>query len=84
VIFCELVAYEKFAKVKVTVDFCDPRKPRSKNYILDESGQPKEFNSIVDSINYMTQRGWEFVQAYVVTSEYATPTAHYLFRKKTE
>lgn len=28
----------------------------------------KTFNSMVDGMNYMGQNGWEFVQAYVVTT----------------
>lgn len=30
----------------------------------------KVFNSMVEGMNYMGKQGWEFVQAYVVTSEY--------------
>lgn len=37
------------------------------NKILDENGQEVVFNSMVDAMNYMGERGWNFAQAYVVT-----------------
>ncbi len=34
---------------------------------MDENGNIRSFNSMVDAMNYMGSLGWEFEQAYVVT-----------------
>ena len=33
----------------------------------EETGELIRFNSMIDALNYMTEKGWEFVQAYVIT-----------------
>lgn len=76
-VFCEIVGTQKFAKYQVTVaiDFGQEGAMRSnalggsahKNRMVDESGNPIEFNSMVDAMNYMGSLGWEFEQAYVIT-----------------
>ncbi len=39
-----------------------------KNYNLqDENNKDIKFNSMVGAMNYMGQRGWKFIQAYVIT-----------------
>lgn len=39
-----------------------------KNYNLqDENNKDIKFNSMVGAMNYMGERGWKFIQAYVVT-----------------
>ena len=70
--YCELVGTAKFmslTKVQVSIDYGEDTKlfadTRIKN---DETGKVEDFNSMVDALNYMGQDGWEFVQAYVVTS----------------
>ncbi len=39
--------------------------------LLDEKGKPIKFNSMVAAMNYMGERGWKFIQVYIVkdTSE---------------
>ena len=36
----------------------------TKTNIVDESGKPISFESMVDALNYMAAQGWDFVQAY--------------------
>lgn len=53
--------------VKVTVDM-GQYQSASKAYTLqDDNGKDIKFNSMVAAMNYMGQRGWKFVQTYVVT-----------------
>lgn len=76
-VFCQIVGTQKFAKDQVTVaiDFGQEGAMRRnalggsalKNRLVDESGKPISFNSMVDAMNYMGQLGWVFEQAYVVT-----------------
>lgn len=70
-IYCELVGTAKFLSTKVTVsvDYGEERSFFQDTRIRDEqTGKVASFNSMVDALNYMGTKGWEFVQAYVVTS----------------
>ena len=69
--YAELVGTQKFLsrQVLVEVDFGQERKFFSNNLIVDPStGKVRDFNSMVDAMNFMGENGWEFVQAYVVTA----------------
>jgi hypothetical protein len=71
-VYCELVGTGKFlsSKIVVTVDFGQETKfltGLSQQYLVDENGKAKDFNSMVDAMNFMGKLGWEFEQAYVVT-----------------
>lgn len=41
--------------------------PDNRNLLVDENGKAIKFNSMVDAMNYMGERGWKFEAAYVVT-----------------
>lgn len=71
-VFCELLGTGKLFsnKVTVTVDFGQETSfwlGASNQYLVDDNGKAIKFNSMVDAMNYMGKRGWEFEQAYVVT-----------------
>ncbi len=68
-IYCELLGTQKLLSTKVTVqiDFGQQTKLFSDNRLVDENGNVKTFNSMVDAMNFMGTLGWEFEQAYVVT-----------------
>ncbi len=34
--------------------------------LVDKNGKEIKFNSMIDALNYLTQFGWRFAQAYVV------------------
>ena len=73
-VYAELLGTEKglFSnKVTVTVDFGQNVsfwKKASDSKIVDENGKDIVFNSMVDAMNFMGERGWLFQQAYVVTN----------------
>lgn len=72
-VFCELVGTGKLmsSKIVVSVDFGQETNfwtGASKQYLVDENGKAKTFNSMVDAMNFMGKLGWDFEQAYVVTS----------------
>ncbi len=71
-IYSELVGFSNLLGTKVTVeiDMGQAKGVLGLNtaYIVDEKGKPKKFNSMVDAMNYMGEMGWEFCQAYVVTT----------------
>ena len=58
-------------KAKVEVDFGEEswgwRGNDGRDLLVDENGKQIKFNSMVDAINYMGERGWKFEASYVVT-----------------
>lgn len=59
------------SQANVEVDFGDEnwgwRGNDGRNILVDENGKQIKFNSMVDAMNYMGERGWKFEAAYVVT-----------------
>lgn len=53
--------------VKVSVELGQFQSATKAYTLLDENGKDIKFNSMVAAMNYMGERGWKFVQAYVVT-----------------
>jgi hypothetical protein len=81
-IYCELVGEGKFLSLKlnVRVDFGYNVEWKEK-HLRGEDGKKITFTSMVDAMNYMGKMGWEFVQAYVVTSG-SQNVYHWLLKKK--
>ncbi|MCK9305131.1 MAG: hypothetical protein PHP30_07500 [Bacteroidales bacterium] len=70
-IYCEILGTQKLLsnKVAVTVDFGQNTRFGEDTRLRDETGKVIIFNSMVDAMNWMGGQGWEFIQAYVVTSQ---------------
>ena len=69
--YCEIVGTSKLfsTKVNISIDFGQRTKFFSDNRMRDpETGEVMEFNSMIDALNFMGRQGWEFTQAYAVTS----------------
>ena len=83
-IYCELVGTGKFmsSKVNVQVDFGQKTSFwKGVSFLKDENGKNREFNSMVDAMNFFGKQGWEFVQAYVVTTSNQN-VYHWLLKKE--
>lgn len=67
--YCQIVGTGKFMSKKVTVelDFGQRSRLLSDQRLRDKDGKVITFNSMVDAMNWMGARGWEFIQAYVIT-----------------
>ena len=85
--FVELKGYQKglfSTKVTVTVDFGQEvsfLKQSKDTKLVDEQGNDIVFNSMVDAMNFMSKRGWDFAQAYVVTDG-GQNVYHWLLKKE--
>ncbi len=83
--YCELIGTHRAftaSKVTITVDFGQDRSGWANPRVKDEqTGKVKIFNSMVDALNYMGKDGWEFVQAYVVTTNEQN-VYHWMLKKK--
>lgn len=53
--------------VKVSIDLVQFQSATKAYTLLDENGKDIKFNSMVAAMNYMGERGWKLIQAYVVT-----------------
>lgn len=69
-IYCQIVGTAKFMsnKLVISVDFGQEVKYFSDQRLRDKNGEPVVFNSMVDAMNWMGNDGWEFLQAYTVTT----------------
>ena len=59
-------------KVKVSIDFGQSTSwlsSMSESRLVDKDGKEIKFNSMIDALNYLTQFGWRFAQAYVVPND---------------
>lgn len=67
---CLLMATGKFLskKVDLTIDYGQESTYFEDMKIRDKNGKVIEFNSVMDALNYMSSIGWEFVDAYAVTT----------------
>jgi len=85
--FCELVGTSNLigTKVTVSIDFGQKRGFFQTNVLLDENGKAVKFNSMIDAMNSMGAKGWEFVQAFVVTmgsGNFSQNVYHYVLKKE--
>ena len=89
--YCEIKGVEKdfSSGLKIVFDFGN--NPvysawgglKNKQKLVDENGEEILFNSMVDAGNYMSDKGWNFLQAY--TSVYGSQAiVHWIFYKDAE
>ena len=72
------------SKLTIEIDFGQENKLFSSDKdtrVKDANGRNMIFNSMIDALNFMTKNGYEFVQAYAVTTSNQN-AYHYLLRKK--
>ena len=82
--YCKLVATGKILsnKVRIDVDFGEERKLFQDNRLRDEqTGKLKEFNTVVDALNYMGSQGWVLLNAFPMT-EAGSTIFHFYFKKQ--
>jgi len=82
-VYAEIVGTSKFLSKKVTVeiDYGQATSFWQSNRMKNSDGSNREFNSMVDAMNYMGALGWDFEQAYVVTIGQQN-VYHWLMRKE--
>jgi len=80
--YCQIVGTGNLLGTKVTIelDFGQESKVFSDNRYKDENGKPVKFNSMVDAMNWMGNNGWEFCQAYAITTGNQN-VYHFLLKK---
>lgn len=89
--YCEIKGTERelTSGLKIVFDFGESQVYslwsglKNKQKLVDENGKEIEFNSMVDAANYMSEKGWNFQQAY--TSLYSGYVIHHwIFYKEAD
>ncbi len=81
--YCEIVGTSNLigTKVSVELDFGQRVKLfQDTRYKDSETGKVVKFNSMVDAMNFMGKNGWEFCQAYAITTGNQN-VYHFLLKK---
>ncbi len=80
--YCEIVGTGNLLGTKVTIelDFGQATKFLQDTRYKGEDGKPIKFNSMVDAMNFMGKNGWEFCQAYAITTGQQN-VYHFLLKK---
>lgn len=85
-VYCQIVGSRILFENKINI-VVDDRKEgglRRENILTSSDRRyALKFNSMIDALNYMSEQGWEFVQAYV-TVEGDTSTTHWILKKRKE
>lgn len=83
--YVQIVGTNKLFSSKVTIEIDFGQRTKllgsyKESGIVDENEQRVEFNSMIDALNFMTSQGYEFVQAYAVSSDNQN-VYHYLLKR---
>ena len=63
--YCQVQSWPKLnGKFVVSIDYGQQQKLLSANVYRNAEGQPIEFNSVIDALNWLNSQGWELVNAY--------------------
>lgn len=68
--FCEIVAAAKFLsnKVNIAIDYGEKSSIWKDQRVKDKDGEAKDFNSVIDALNYMGKNGWKLHAAYPIST----------------
>ncbi len=71
--YVQIVGTSKLLSTKLTIqiDFGQHTKffsSRNETIVRDENGKAIDFNSMIDALNFMSQNGFEFVNAYAIST----------------
>lgn len=71
-------------KLSIEIDFGEENSfwgNDGRNEVVDENGKEIKFNTMVDAMNFMGERGWVYTDSYVVTVGKQN-VIHWLLRKE--
>jgi len=86
--YCMILATQKLlsTKVKISVDFGQEvsfwKNTVRAQTLKDENGKAISFNSVIDALNYMSSKGWEFVNAYAIATQDNQNILHYVMKRQ--
>lgn len=84
-VYCDVVGYCLWNKVTVQLDLGRNLSKKRFDTLYGEDGKQMKFNTMVDVLNYMGERGWRVINSYYVqetTTDVHDNTVHYLMEKR--
>ena len=76
--YCQLVGFKNLnGQLRLKVLW---NNIRTENNLRNENGEKIEFFTMVDAMNYMSKRGWDYVEC-VTYKDGSSNVVHYIFRK---
>lgn len=82
-VYCNIMGYNfwGFGKVKVQLDMGDYTNNKGFDAIYEADGKKKKFNTMMEVLNYMGERGWKVIGTYYITESPGHHIIHYLLEK---
>lgn len=84
-VYCDVMGYNfwGFGKVKVQLDMGDYAYHSSRSYdaIYEQDGKKKKFNTMMEVLDYMGERGWAVKSTYYITASPGHHVIHFLLEK---
>ena len=81
-VYCDMMAYSFWGigKIRIILDMGDRKAGQEFETICENNGKQKKFNTMMEALNYMGERGWKVIGTYYLES-FKTPVIHYLLEK---
>jgi len=81
--YCQVIATPRLFsnKVIIDIDFGEEKSYLKDDWLKTYDGKLKEFNTIIDALNFMGRDGWVFINAYPVQLA-ITEIYHFAFKKQ--
>lgn len=81
-VYCDMMAYNFWGigKVRIILDMGDRKAGQEFETILNENGKQRKFNTMMEALNYMGERGWRVIETYFL-AEMKQKVIHYLLEK---
>lgn len=81
--YIELMFAQKFMsfKVKCIVDFGQEIEWGSDTRVQNADGTSRNFNTVIDGLNFFTKNGWDFVTTYPITIG-GSNVHHFLLKRR--
>ena len=81
--YCEVVGTQGFLsrKVSIVIDYGEETSFWADRRLKDQSGNVIKFNSMIDVVNYMSSKGWDWDKAFPVSTNNSL-VYHFYFKKK--
>lgn len=77
--YCEIVG-TFYNKLRIEIDFGQSKELYSDDRYKDPAtGKPFVFTSMIDALNFMSDNGWDLVQAYTIGND-----QHFLLKRTTK
>ncbi|MBQ7869024.1 MAG: hypothetical protein IJ355_01635 [Prevotella sp.] len=82
-VYCNVMGYNfwGFGKVKVQLDMGRKTDIKGFDALYGEDGKKLKFNTMMQVLNYMGERGWRVVNTYYITESSKQNVIHYLLEK---